>query len=167
MTYHVRPFSLCMVAYLLYQTARDQFLTLLGEYVSLGLWSGAEPVSGLLCCCLPTYAPLMRRLVKSTRLGSWNSSTGSSHRDSRGKIRIPSFIALTGHSEYPSHSYWVGYKRFEKGPDTVELRDFVHGIVGNEDSPRDRNDSVQTSWGSMEGIQVTREVDVTVQRQVA
>jgi hypothetical protein len=40
----------------------------------LGIWSAAEPTTGLLCCCLSTYMPLLRSFFHKTGLGSSHST---------------------------------------------------------------------------------------------
>lgn len=54
-----------------------------GTYVDLILWSIAEPVVGLVCCCLPTYGPLLRMFrnqigliakLGNSVLGAFNAS---------------------------------------------------------------------------------------------
>ena len=40
----------------------------------MGIWSAAEPTTGLLCCCLLTYMPLLRSFFHKIGLGSSHST---------------------------------------------------------------------------------------------
>lgn len=47
------------------------------SWVEIDLRSAGEPVTGLLCFCLPTYAPLIRGMTKNMGLDSSQVGTGS------------------------------------------------------------------------------------------
>lgn len=105
----------------------------------MGLWSTAEPIIGLLCCCLPTYAPLLRGLLKK---GNTTAASGSGR--SRGKNKSTSNGTTTGEREAPNlgpvdgirtaRALRAGYERSDIDSDIFQLTDWGDGriVKGNE-----------------------------------
>lgn len=40
-----------------------------GNYVNAGIWTATEPTMGVVCACLPSLRPLLKRLVSNTYRG--------------------------------------------------------------------------------------------------
>lgn len=40
-----------------------------GNYVNAGIWTATEPTMGVVCACLPSLRPLLKRLVSNTYHG--------------------------------------------------------------------------------------------------
>lgn len=78
-----------------------RLLTLEDGYADLGIWSAAEPVVGILGCCLLTYGPLLKRFRQRfglTELGSDASNpTAASKHDGRDGTKV-TFRSNAGYS---------------------------------------------------------------------
>ncbi|CAI6341040.1 unnamed protein product [Periconia digitata] len=116
------------------------------DYPTIGLWSAGEPITGLVCCSLPAYTPVLRRVLAHFKIG-WSSM---SQRTSRNKSKGP--VSLI-----PSSVRTGRYQRSGKGSDTFELTETGHG----DESLETRVDygGHGTNHGNG-GIRVLQEVDV-------
>ncbi|KAH8703286.1 hypothetical protein BGW36DRAFT_443399 [Talaromyces proteolyticus] len=86
------------------------------SFVDLGLWSAAEPVTGLLCCSLVTYGPFVKRIPR------WLGGSGQ-------KTETSLKSATTTTKKNSTYGYNnAGYRR-QRSSDEIQLNSFAANIV--------------------------------------
>ncbi|QKX54326.1 uncharacterized protein TRUGW13939_01412 [Talaromyces rugulosus] len=138
----------------IYSTGSD----LTYDFVDLGLWSAAEPVTGLLCCSLVTYGPFVKRIPRFFG-GSSTQDTGTSLKSTTNATKTT--ITTKNNSIYGHNN--AGYRR-QRSSDEIELNNYAGNIVGSRTSDDDVTASAHVAANSQStygpprnGIQVKQE----------
>ncbi|KAF2177433.1 hypothetical protein K469DRAFT_357641 [Zopfia rhizophila CBS 207.26] len=133
--------------------------------IQIGILSSAEPVTGLLCCCMLTYAPLVRGLFRKV-----NGTSSPGETDETRMKGDQEFGAFPAEPEYVDstpfgsragtpieRACWVEHEpsRNSSRLSILELIDFGYGA--RED---DRKRGEHSREASLGGIQVTQEIVV-------
>lgn len=123
------------------------------------VWSCVEPFTGIVCACLPTFAPFFRRWWSSVRSGKSNSGQNNGYSAS---IKMESGSRFKSKRE--SKRDWAvttvnaDYDNFGPHGDEVQL---TNEISGPGTSMHTKESDEEMGADAMNGITVREDVDVT------